>query len=184
MNELYLTFDMETYHKEIPLKGNFDQYKEYADPITIHFQKVDIITGFPKGPFTILKKWENPDLLELFAQRLRSSRQFKLVLIGVNPKEFDLPILKNAFKRAKIKIDYPFDNPFALDLRTIRILQNKGRFDKDWLVMGSDNHLGDKIKIWYETEQYQKIVDYVEEEQRQFLSWFQEILKYLPRPLG
>ena len=178
----YTYLDIESYHPTIDLKRDYEAYKLNAEPITIQLQEIDIITGLPNTDLEVITKWENPDMLERFGKLLDRSQALRRIFIGLNPKDFDFPILKNALDRKNIRPNYNFKSPFAFDLRGIRVFQNKGMLTKDYLVWGPDNHDGDKIKTWYETKQYSLITNYLKNENEQFLKWFQDILKALPKP--
>ena len=74
------------------------------------------------------------------------------------------------------------NNPF-IDLRAIGILMNKGQFKGSKLsnITGKQED-GINIPIWYENKDYDKIINYIENETKEFIKfniWLYKKMPYL-----
>ena len=170
-------FDIETY-----------SVGEFPDPktdkiISIQFQKIDIKTGSPTGKLQILKEWEEGEeeivrfIYKWFFASGRNRWQF--VPIGFN-LNFEWKFLSYKFKQygldEKDLSDY-YDNFPQIDLKSMAVIK-KGSFVGAKLSSISnkeeDGHL---IKEYYEAKEYDKILNYIENETKAFIELYQKIAK-------
>jgi len=138
--------------------------------LTIQYQALDN-QGKINGHLTILKEWESSEkeILELFIRETGIlTKKFQFIPVGYN-----LGFEHNFFKeRTKIhglaKIDilnYPF-----IDFHSIGVLMNQGMFKGASLDKLTGKPMnGSMIPEWYAKKEYDKIVEYIEVEAREFL---------------
>ena len=171
-------FDIET----TGLKENEDKI------ITIQYQKLDLFTGKPIGNLIIWKEWESSEkeILRNFVYHLQ---------IGINkdvwnfvPTGFNLSFEHKFLKAKSIKYGFPeFDiiNKPALDLKTIGVIMNQGQFRGASL----DNLTGKKgngvlVVEYYKNKEYDKIIQYIEQESKEFLKFNSYLYQEMPKLLA
>jgi len=151
--------------------------------ITIQYQQLDMNTGEPIGKLIILKEWESSEkeILNKFISdsKILDENPFRFVPIG-----FNLGFEHNFLKaRTSInglpEIDI-LSKPF-IDLRAIAILMNKGQFKGSSLDgMTGKKSNGSKLPLLYETKKYGEIIDYIEDETKEFLKFNVWLYKEMP----
>lgn len=73
-------------------------------------------------------------------------------------------------------------NKPSIDLRAIGILMNKGQFKGSGLdKMTGKNSSGSGIPIFYENKEYEKIIDYIINETKEFLKFNIWLYKEMPK---
>jgi len=72
------------------------------------------------------------------------------------------------------------NNPF-IDLRAIGILMNKGQFKGSKLSdLTGKKEDGINIPLWYENKEYDKIIDYIINETKEFIKFNAWLYKKMP----
>jgi hypothetical protein len=156
--------------------------------ITIQYQELHRNTGEAIGKLTILKEWESSEreILERFLQGsgIADPYPFKFIPTGYN-LNFEHNFLK---ERTALHSFTPIDilnKPF-IDLRAIGIIMNRGEFKGSGLdkISGKPSD-GSKVPTWYDKKEYNRIVEYVETETKEFIKlnvWlYKELPKFLER---
>ncbi len=151
--------------------------------VTIQFQPLDRNTGKPAGKLTILKEWESTerDILQRFIaeSRIMDEYPFTFVPVGYN-LNFEHNFLR---ERSALHSFTPIDilnKPF-IDLRAIGVLMNKGEFKDSGLdkISGKQSN-GREIPRWYNNKEYEKIIEYIESEAREFVKLTAWLYKRMP----
>ena len=152
--------------------------------LTIQYQPLDMNTGEPIGHLVILKEWESSEkeMLKKFIldSKILDEYPFSFVSIGFN-LGFEHNFLK---QRTHIhglpEIDI-LSKPF-IDLRAVAILMNKGQFKGSSLdnMTGKKNN-GSKIPLLYANKQYNEIIDYINDETKEFLKFNIWLYKEMPK---
>ena len=151
--------------------------------ITIQYAGIQRGTGRQSSPLTILKEWElgEQEMLETFIQDtgITSTEPFDFVPIGYNLK-FEHKFLSGRTSYHNIDKINLISRPF-LDLHPVGILMNNGEFRGS----GLDNMTGKKqngshIIPWYESRQYDLIIDYIHDEAREFIKWLRWLYGKMP----
>ena len=145
--------------------------------LTIQYQELGRSSGEAVGELVILKAWESSEkgIIERFLRETSflDAYDFSFIPVGYNLR-FEHNFLK---RRAEIhglpEIDI-LNKPF-IDLHTVGILMNRGEFKGSGLdnITGKVGN-GRMVPIWFDAGDYDRIVDYIEMEAREFLrflSW-------------
>jgi len=151
--------------------------------LTIQYQELDRSSGEAIGPLKILREWDlgEKGIIERFLRDtdFLDSYAFSFVPVGYN-LNFEHNFLK---RRSEIygltEIDI-LNKPF-IDLRVIGILMKKGEFKGSGLnkITGKDRD-GMMVPIWYKVGDYDKIVDYIRMETREFVKFNAWLYKRMP----
>lgn len=156
--------------------------------ITIQYQELDRNAGDAKGELVILKEWESSEreIIEKFLQESGITDKYDFAFI---PTGYNLNFEHNFFKeRTALHSFTPLDmlnKPF-LDLRAFGIIMNRGEFKGSSLdkITGKPMN-GSQIPVWYENKEYNKIIEYIKVEAREFIKlnvWlYKEMPKFLER---
>ena len=152
--------------------------------ITIQFQKLDRYTGEPIGELIILKEWESSEkeiLKEFISRTDILVGGFNFIPVGYN-LNFEHNFLKIRTTINNLPLIDVLNSPF-IDLRAIGILMNKGQFKGSKLsnITGKQED-GINIPIWYENKDYDKIINYIENETKEFIKfniWLYKKMPYL-----
>ncbi len=155
--------------------------------VTIQYQELGRSNGEAVGELIILKAWESSEkeIIKKFLSETSflDEYNFSFIPVGYN-LGFEHNFLK---KRAEIhglpEIDI-LGKPF-IDLHAIGILMNGGEFKGSGLnkITGKDRD-GMMVPIWYKVGDYDKIVEYVEMETREFLKFNAWLYKRMPELRG
>lgn len=151
--------------------------------VTIQYQELGRNSGEAIGPLIILKAWESSEA-EIIRRFLTEtsfldSYNFSFIPVGYN-LVFEHNFLK---KRSAVhglaEIDI-LNKPF-IDLHTVGIMMNGGEFKGSGLnnITGKDRD-GMMVPIWYEHGDYDKIVEYIEMETREFIKFNVWLYRKLP----
>jgi len=151
--------------------------------LTIQYQELGRNTGMPFGELVILKAWESSEknIIERFLNETSFLDEYKFSFIPVGYNLFfEHNFLK---KRAEVhglpEIDI-LSKPF-IDFHTVGVLMNRGEFKGSGLdkITGKDRD-GMMVPIWFDHGDYDKIVEYVEMEAREFVRFNVWLYKRMP----
>ena len=149
--------------------------------LTIQYQKISVHTGEAAGPLTILSSWEysEEDIVKEIAISMLDEYPWNFVPVG-NNLIFEFKFLSEKFRKylgKEIDIEYFITRPH-IDLKSVMILANSGKFKGCHLVLGKQGS-GFDVPIWYENREYEKIIDYIKDEAKCFLNFTSEAQKVL-----
>ena len=171
--------------------GNYYLYIETTglDPktskiVTIQFQELGRNTGKAIGELTILKEWESSEkeILKGFVSAYGTNEHdtWRFIPTGFN-LGFEHRFLKAKAEQYRLPALDILNRPF-IDLRSIGILMNNGEFKGSGLDKISNKPSnGSKIPGWYENEEYDKIIDYIEREAEAFIALNVKLYEELPK---
>lgn len=160
---------------------------EVDEIITIQYQELERNTGEAIGELKILKAWESSEreILKRFIQEsnILDPYPFSFIPVGYN-LNFEHNFLKT---RTEIN-DLPqidiLNKPF-LDLRAIGIIMNNGEFKGSGLdKLTGKKGSGSQIPGWYASREFDKILEYIKMETREFIKFNSWLYGKLPRLLG
>jgi DNA polymerase III alpha subunit (gram-positive type) len=154
--------------------------------VTIQYQELDRNSGAAIGPLVILKAWESSEkeIIEKFLKDtpFLDEYTFSFIPVGYN-LGFEHNFLR---KRAEVhglpEIDI-LNKPF-IDLHGVGILMNRGEFKGSGLdkLTGKDRD-GMLVPVWYKVKNYDKIVEYIEMETKEFLKFNVWLYQKMPEVL-
>jgi DNA polymerase III epsilon subunit-like protein len=149
--------------------------------ITIQYQELTP-RGIPKNDLTVLKEWENSERKILY-DFYPVLQDLETIWIGEN-LTFDFSFLAEKlelYQLRTITLD-DLNEMLFIDTKTVCILINNSLF-KGWnkIVKSTNKYTGEQIPFFYEKKQYDKILEYIQTETKDFLSFYQKIVKLLPQ---
>jgi len=149
--------------------------------LTIQYQKISVYTGKPVEPLTILSSWDcsEEDIVSEIAFLMLDDYPWNFVPVG-NNLTFEFKFLSSKFRKylgRDISIEYFVSRPH-IDLKSVMILANSGKFKGCHLVLGKQGK-GSDVPIWHENGEYQKIIEYIKDEAKCFLDFTSEAQKVL-----
>jgi hypothetical protein len=154
--------------------------------ITIQYQELDRNTGSAKGDLIILKEWESSerDILEKFIADSQISDPYPFTFI---PTGYNLGFEHNFLReRTAVHSLTPLDilnKPF-IDLRPFGIIMNKGEFKGSGLDKITGKAMdGSHVPVWYKNKEYDRIVQYIENETKSFIEFNAWLYKEMPERL-
>lgn len=167
-------FNIETYSPEDKPNPQTDKI------ITIQFQKIDLKTGEPIGNLQILKEWEeSEEEIVKFIHKWFFTRPWQFIPIGFN-LNFEWKFLSYKFKQYGIdtkELSYYFDNFPQIDLKPFAIIKKGDFFGASLSSISSKQDDGNLIKEYYENQEFDKIIFYVEDETKSFIELYKKIKK-------
>jgi len=151
--------------------------------ITIQYQELDRNTGEAKGELVVLKEWESSER-EILHSFLSESGIMEEYAFSFIPIGYNLRFEHNFIKERTVINGLPtvdiLDIPF-IDLRAIGILMNKGEFKGSGLdKLTGKSGSGGQVPVWYLNKEFQKIVDYIECEAKEFVKFNAWLYRRLP----
>ncbi|MBT7102241.1 hypothetical protein HN935_01895 [archaeon] len=154
--------------------------------LTIQYQELERYTGEAIGPLVILKAWESSEkeIIERFLRDSNFSDAYAFSFISVG---YNLVFEHNFLKARSAKYGLPeidiLNKPF-IDLHTIGIMMNRGEFKGSGLdkITGKDRD-GMMVPVWNKVGDYDKIVEYIEMETREFVKFNVWLYKRMPELL-
>ena len=110
---------------------------------------------------TILTSWEysEKDIVKEIAAIMLDEYPWNFVPVG-NNLTFEFKFLSEKFRKylgKEINVEYFVTRPH-IDLKSVMILANFGKFKGCHLVLGKQGN-GSDVPIWYENREYSKIID-------------------------
>ncbi len=178
---------MGTYYLDIETTG--------VDPrsdriITIQYQELERNSGRPKGRLVILKEWEcwkeagekegeGGILKRLVDNTPICGNAFDFIPVG-NNLEFEHKFLNHKSKTHGLPEIAIAGKP-ALDVKAILVMMNRCEFKGSGLDrMTGKAQDGSHIKEWYQKGDYDRIIEYVEDEAREFSRFFVWLCEEMP----
>jgi hypothetical protein len=155
--------------------------------LTIQYQELDRQTGAAIGELIILKAWESSEK-EIIEAFLGDTSFLDPYAFSFIPVGYNLTFEHNFLKERGDKYGLPeidiLNKPF-IDLRVIGILMNGGEFKGSGLdkVTGKDRD-GKMVPVWAENGSYDKIVEYIRMEAREFLRFNVWLYEKMPEMRG
>jgi hypothetical protein len=154
---------------------------ETDEILTIQYQKISVHTGKAAGPLTILSSWEysEEDIVKEIAINMLDEYPWNFVPVG-NNLTFEFKFLSckiNKYLGKEIDVGYFMTRPH-IDLKSVMILANSGRFKGCHLVLGKQGN-GADVPLWYQIGEYQKIIEYIKDEANCFLNFTAEAQRIL-----
>lgn len=155
--------------------------------ITIQYQRLNRKTGHPEEDLVILKSWESSErgILTTFYRVFQPEKSFTFVPIGMN-LNFDFFLLHNRWKTFDIKV--PLENLFYtlpyMDIKPIIVLLNEGEFKGARLdrFTGKEQP-GAKIPELYAKRDFNTIEQYIRNEAKEFIEFYQKLKEKIPYAL-
>ncbi len=149
--------------------------------LTIQYQKISVFTGKPTGPLIILTSWEHSeeDIVKEIAIIMLDDYPWNFVPVG-NNLTFEFKFLANKIQKylnQKINVEFFVTRPH-IDLKSVMILANSGKFKGCHLVLGKQG-TGADVPVWNKNKEYEKIIEYIKDEASCFLNFTSEAQKVL-----
>lgn len=150
--------------------------------ITIQYQKLDTETSRPVGGLRILEEWVLGEkrMLEIFMRETGVLfNSFQFVPVGYN-LSFEQDFLKRRSKFHGLQQIEILNKPH-LDLHPFGVVMNSGHFKGSGLdKITGKKHNGSVIPHWYETKQYDNILNYITNEADEFLKFSERLHQIMP----
>jgi hypothetical protein len=168
MTEYY--FDMET------TGVDFDN----DEIITIQWQRLNGFTGEPIGKLNILKRWDSSEkeILKAFYPNLKCNK-WDFIFVGKNLL-FDFCLLNERLKHyglGEIDLRWVYER-VSLDVKPILVIMHDGNFKAYDEVLPKTNPIpNNMIPQLYREERYPEIIQYIEDENRDFTKAYQTFKK-------
>ncbi|VVB76014.1 RNase_H superfamily protein [uncultured archaeon] len=155
--------------------------------ITIQYQELDRSTGKAVSELVILKEWESSEreILREFIEKSGINEGYDFAFI---PTGYNLGFEHNFLKeRTALHSFTPIDilnKPF-IDLRAFGILANKGEFKGSGLdkISGKKTD-GRNVPLWYTKKEYDKIIEYIQNEAASFIHLYSWLHEKMPTWVG
>lgn len=153
--------------------------------VTIQYQKLKRGTGQPTGPLVILKEWESTeaDMLYKFMDStgISDGDPFSFIPTGTNLRFEHRFLHHKSTTYGKSPIDIIYNRPH-IDVHDILVLMNRGEFKNSGLDrMTGKKTSGKNIAGWYAEKKYERIIEYVEDETREFCKFYAWLCKEMPQ---
>jgi hypothetical protein len=154
--------------------------------LSIQYQKLDMATGEARGDLKILTAWgENTErsILEEFIKTsgIMDTNDWAFVPVGFNLKFEDQflstrPLIYNLPAIRRLSMDKPI-----LDLKHCAVIINRGNFKGCGLDKLTGKPMnGEIIPIWFKNGEYEKILDYIKTEAREFVEFNKLLYREMP----
>ncbi|RLI87514.1 MAG: hypothetical protein DRO76_02180 [Candidatus Altiarchaeales archaeon] len=151
--------------------------------ITIQYQALDR-SGRGIGPLKILKEWECSEelIIKEFSKILNPKRVWDFIPVGYNIY-FDLGMFRRRAEVYGIYYDewFIYHNLPCIDIKHICLAMNNFQFKGCGLdKFTGKEHSGAIVPVWYHDHEYEKIINYVEKEAREFILFYQKLKQKMP----
>ena len=151
---------------------------------TIQYAELERRTGKMLGDITILKEWElgEKEMLRQFIENspITNPQPFDFVPVGFN-LGFEHRFLLEKSSRYDDLFPISILSRPCIDLRSIGILMNKGEFQGSGLdKMTGKKHSGTPLTQWYNEKNYDAIENYIVQETKEFVKWYEWLHKEMP----
>lgn len=157
--------------------------------VTIQFQQIWDDSGNTKGPLTILKSWESSEkeilkeFLHLAGWNESPRRVWDFIPVGVN-LWYDLLVLVSRCKKVlnvNIPLEFLVGQLPKIDLKAVLILANHGKFKGSGLdQFTSKNKTGLHASRAYQQQDWESLINYIEEETEAFLDLYKKAIRNIP----
>ncbi len=151
--------------------------------ITAQYQFFDEI-GKPIGPVRILKEWTSSEesIIRKISAIINPSLVWEVIPVGCN-LYFDLGILRR--RAAVYGINYSeqfiYHELPVIDVKHICIGMNNFRFKNSGLDKFTSKKMsGAMVPVWYHDKDYDKIIDYINNEFEAFAVFYQKLKEKMP----
>jgi len=151
--------------------------------ITIQFMPLERNTGKQAGNLTILKEWESSEesIIKQFVNQTKILDPYPFAFVSIG---YNLGFEHNFFlERCRFHDLQTIDilnRPF-LDFRTIGIMLNHGEFKGSGLdSITGKKHNGRFVPSWYCEKEYDKIIEYIEIESKEFVKFSSKMYDVIP----
>ncbi len=168
-------FDIETYSPNEKPDPQTDKI------LTIQFQKIDLKTGEPLGKLQILKEWDEgeEEMLKFLYKWFFQRNPWQFVPVGFN-LNFEWKFLSSKFQQYGIDNkeirnfveEYP-----QIDLKVLAVLKQRTFIGASLSSISDKKDDGYVIKEYYEAKEYDKIIEYVEDESKSFIELYKKIVE-------
>lgn len=152
--------------------------------LTIQYQRLNTRTGCAEDDLVILKSWESSEkeILTTFYRVFQPEKSFAFVPIGMN-LNFDFFLLHNRWGKVEIRV--PLETLFYtlpyMDIKPIIVLLNAGSFKGARLdKFTGKEQSGAKIPEWYAEKDYNSMEQYIRNEAKEFIEFYQKLKEKIP----
>ncbi|MFQ5910945.1 MAG: hypothetical protein ACE5IJ_09545, partial [Thermoplasmata archaeon] len=171
------TVSMTEYYFDIETVG--------TDPLMdkiIAIQYQQLAGGRPVGDFHVLKEWEEGEkrIVERILEEKVLDPHWDFVPIGNNLRFDIIFVMEKAqqyglqeWDAGKVK-QFFFLKPM-IDIRSVLILMNAGRFKGSGLDEFTGKGKGVQVPIWYREKRFDDIIEYIETEKDETLALYNEV---------
>jgi hypothetical protein len=155
--------------------------------ITIQYQRLNTRTARPEEDLVILKSWESSEkeILTTFYRILQPEKSFAFIPIGMN-LNFDFFLLHNRWNRIDIRVSLEtlfYTLPY-IDVKPIIVLLNEGSFKGARLdKFTGKERSGAVIPELYVKRDYAAIEQYIRNEAKEFIEFYQKLREKIPNAL-
>ena len=151
--------------------------------ITIQYAELERRTGKQIGELKILKSWElnQEEMLSKFTNDVKfyDDYVFNFIPVGYN-LDFENKFLNHYSKKYYMK-EINFASRPKIDLFSVGILMNHGEFKGSRLDnFTTKKQSGTNIPIWYSNGRYDLIEEYIIDEAKGFVDWFEKLHIEMP----
>ncbi|RLB03740.1 MAG: hypothetical protein DRG59_11320 [Deltaproteobacteria bacterium] len=188
MSEMY--FDIEVAYRNPEIIARMLEGRKIPGPnpgnckiITIQYQLLDE-SGNPKTPLRIFKEWDTSeeDIIRKIATMINPQRLWEFIPVGHNIY-FDLGMLKERAALYGIRYSnwFIYNELPSIDIKHICIGMNSFRLKDSGLDKFSGKETsGRDVPLWYYRKEYDKIIDYVTKEAKEFIEFYKRLRETLP----
>ena len=155
--------------------------------ITFQYQEVSSVSGIPLTKLVVAKEWDDgcseSMILEWLKHLMIDSPWRRFIPVG-NNLLFDLTFIA-ARMQTHFHADFSrwlINRPF-IDIKHVLIMINGGHF-RNYSRMIGKTDFGSNVPIWYQKNQYEKIIDYVQIEAEAFVRTYSILKRNLPALAG
>jgi hypothetical protein len=154
--------------------------------VTFQYQALSQVSGTPLTKLIIAKEWEydcsEEKILE-WIKELVIDNTWNFIPVG-NNLIFDFSFISARMRHYfGIDVFMRLMNRPCIDVKHLLVMMNGGNFRNYGKIMGK-KEFGSNVPIWYEREEYDKIVSYVEMEAESFVHMYSILKRNLPRLAG
>jgi hypothetical protein len=169
----------------------FDIETTGLDPIhdrivTFQYQELSQVSGIPLTKLVIVKEWERDYSEEIILEWIKElviDTTWSFVPVG-NNLVFDFSFINTRIKHySGNDVFMRLMNRPWIDIKHVLVMINGGNFRNYGKIMGK-TELGSNVPIWYQKEEYDKIVSYVEMEAEAFVRTYSILKRNLPELSG
>lgn len=151
--------------------------------ITIQYQLLNS-EGRPKSPLRIFREWESSEeeIIKKATALINPQRMWEFIPVGHNIY-FDLGMFKDraAVYGVKYSNHFIYNDLPAIDIKHICVGMNAFQLKDSGLdkFTGKETS-GAMVPVWYHDKDYQRIIDYIEKETKEFVEFYAKLKKALP----